>query len=153
MPPLPGPRTPSLAIKSNERIRWYQNRCELTRAGYNAAVATQSLVNGVTVWGIMSGQRPPSGGQRLPALVPVHRFVDPGAEGPVRLPPLSLSPSAIHSVTVKSYMLRTDAGARTIDLVSQVSGTDYTGSNPGFTPAASPAWAASYFRRDPSTSA
>lgn len=64
-------------------------------------------------------------------------------------PALSVNSQNIATVAVKGYAKRSDAGARTIDLITKSNTTTSTGSAPGQAPATSYGWMVSYFDTDP----
>lgn len=66
-------------------------------------------------------------------------------------PTLPSTPSAIYSVAVKAWALRTDVAPRTIDLLSKSGTTTGSGSAPGQTPSTAGGWVSSYFNTDPNT--
>ena len=67
-------------------------------------------------------------------------------------PALSINSQNIATVAVKGFCERSDAGARTIDLITRSNTTTSTGSNPAQSPGTSYGWLGSYFDKDPNGS-
>ena len=65
--------------------------------------------------------------------------------------PLTVTPANIYHYALKAMVQRSDAGAKTIDLESERSGTTTTGSASGQAPGTSPSWVSSYFQVDPAS--
>jgi hypothetical protein len=76
-----------------------------------------------------------------------------GHEDLYNFPALSVTPSAIYTVSVKGYAKRSDSGARTVSLRMKSSGTDSGGTNTGQTPGTTYGWLDTLFDTDPNTSA
>jgi hypothetical protein len=74
------------------------------------------------------------------------------AEDLYTFPNLSVSPSAIYTVGIKTFWSRSDTGARTGNCRMKSVSTESSGNTPGISPATSFGWGASYFRTDPNTS-
>lgn len=68
-------------------------------------------------------------------------------------PALAINPTTIYSVAVKPYLARTDAGARTMDLLMKSGAATGVGDTSGFAPPTSYGFRASYFKTDPNTGA
>jgi hypothetical protein len=64
-------------------------------------------------------------------------------------PALTSAPTTVHTVAVKAYMERSDAGARTVNLQTHSGSTTGNGSTAGITPATSYGFQSSYFDQDP----
>ena len=65
--------------------------------------------------------------------------------------PLVTNPSTIFGMSVKGFVSKSDAGARTVSLNAKSVSSDTTGSAPGQALATTPAWQGSYFDTDPAT--
>ena len=74
-----------------------------------------------------------------------------GAKDMFVFAPLSVTPTAIHGIAVKAACLRTDAGARTINLPTLSGAIQSAGNKTGIAPPLTLSYAASYFWFDPAT--
>jgi hypothetical protein len=68
-------------------------------------------------------------------------------------PALSTTPAFVYVTAVKSYVQKSDAGAKTVSMRMKSGSTDSGGSATGQAPATTYGWLASYFSTDPNTSA
>lgn len=83
-------------------------------------------------------------------------YVEAGSAGDHNLhvfPILSSTPTTIYGLAVSAIIWRTDAGARTIDLLTKSAAVTDEGLSPGQAPPTSPGLLESYWRVDPDTSA
>lgn len=68
-------------------------------------------------------------------------------------PPLDYTPTDVYSVSLNAYAMRSDASAKTMDLIADSGGTEGSGSNAGITPGTSLQHVTTHFLTDPNTSA
>ena len=117
----------------------------------NPPTGVNYLYNELCIWGTVTGVT-----VNWPQVneIPHHEYSynsssTVGAEDLFGFPALPFNPSAIYSVAVKGVLAKSDTGVRTVDLRLKSSGTTYSGSNTGITPAITPNWASTHFRKNP----
>jgi len=74
-----------------------------------------------------------------------------GQEDLYTFDPLTTNPSTIFGMSVKGFVSKSDAGARTVSLNSKSGASDTTGSAPSQSLATTSQWQGSYFDVDPAT--
>lgn len=91
--------------------------------------------------------------KREPSLAEYDSDSTVGHKDLYNFPALSVTPSSIALVAVRAAALKSDGGARTINLITKSGATTGNGNTAGISPGLALAYVTSYFLTDPNTSA